>query len=80
LAGRPRHDVGVEAPVEAPLPLPPLTPVEHRAFDYSALEEAMAHLDAVVRASRSALRCIAQGTHAAGSHPTPERAETPPDC
>jgi hypothetical protein len=28
--------------------LPPLTPTERRAFDYSALEEAMADLDAIV--------------------------------
>ena len=78
--GRPRYEVEEDAPDEAPLPLPPLTPVDRRAFDYSALEEAMAHLDAVVRASRSALRSLAQGTHAAGSHPAPERAETTPDC
>lgn len=78
--GRPRREIEEDAPDEAPLPLPPLTPVERRAFDYSVLEEAMAHLDAVVRASRSALRSIAQGTHVAGSHPTPERAETTPDC
>ena len=32
--------------------LPPLTSVERRAFDYSALDEAMAHLDAVVRHTR----------------------------
>jgi len=33
-------------------PPPPLTPIERRIFDYSALEEAMAHLDAVVRQIR----------------------------
>ena len=50
--GRPRLDVITPEP-EAPLePLPPLTPVERRAFDYSALDEAMAHLDAVVRHTR----------------------------
>ena len=50
--GRSRLDVITLEP-EAPLePLPPLTPVERRAFDYSALDEAMAHLDAVVRHTR----------------------------
>jgi hypothetical protein len=33
-------------------PLPPLTPMKRRAFDYAALDEAMAHLDAVVRRVR----------------------------
>jgi hypothetical protein len=50
--GRPRLD-DITLEQEAPLePLPPLTPVERRAFDYSALDEAMAHLDAVVRHTR----------------------------
>jgi len=77
--GRPRLEIEEDVP-EAPPPLPPLTPIERRAFDYSALEEAMAHLDAVVRASRSALRSIADGMHAAGGLPAPERAERTPDC
>jgi hypothetical protein len=47
--------------------LPPLTPIERRAFDYTALEEAMAHLDAVVRQTRVALRNVAAGTPAAGT-------------
>ena len=38
--------------VADPPPLPPLTPIERRAFDYSALEEAMAQLDAVVCQAR----------------------------
>ena len=46
---------------------PPLTPVERRAFDYSALEEAMAIWDAVVRKTRIALGAIAQS--ASGSEP-----------
>jgi hypothetical protein len=29
--------------------MPSLSPIERRAFEYTALEEAMAHLDAVVR-------------------------------
>ena len=50
---------------EAPPPLPPLTPIERRVFDYTALEEAMSHLDAVVRNSRNALRAVLQGGHKA---------------
>jgi hypothetical protein len=34
---------------------PPLTPVERKTFDYSALEDAMAHLDVVVRRARQTL-------------------------
>jgi hypothetical protein len=60
--GRPRHEFEEGAP-EAPPPLPPLTPIERRAFDYAALEEAMAQLDAVVRNSRNALRTVIQGGH-----------------
>ena len=62
--GRPRQEIEEDLPEAVPPPLPPLTPIERRAFDYTALEEAMAHLDAVVRASRSALRPMADGTHA----------------
>lgn len=78
--GRPRHEFEEEEAEVAPPPLPPLTPLERRDFDYTVLEEAMAHLDAVVRASRSALRAIADGTHAGGGNPAAERAETTPDC
>jgi hypothetical protein len=61
-------------------PPPPLTPIERRAFDYTALEEAMAHLDAVVRVSRVALRAISDGTHGAGADASPNSAEATPDC
>ena len=50
--GRPRAEVEDELPAAEFGPLPPLTPIERRAFDYTALEEAMAHLDAVVRQVR----------------------------
>ncbi len=53
--GRPRQPIDAEAADIAPPPLPPLTPIERRAFDYTALEEAMAHLDAVVRRTRHVL-------------------------
>ena len=49
--GRPRLDIEDEPPEAAPLPLPPLTPIERRAFDYTALEAAMA-----MRMRRSATR------------------------
>ncbi len=78
--GRPRLEIDEDVPEEAPPPLPPLTPIERRVFNYTALEEAMAHLDAVVRASQFALRSIADGTHSAGVSPSPSRAEAAPDC
>jgi hypothetical protein len=60
--GRPRHGL-VEnlADMRSPA-LPPLTPLDRRAFDFTALEEAMAHLDTVIRTSRSALRPITGDT------------------
>ena len=63
--GRPRHEIAEDSPDEVVPPLPPLTPIERKAFDYTALEEAMAHLDAVVRQARRAL-----GVVAAGGNPT----------
>jgi hypothetical protein len=63
--GRPRLEIEEEVP-DAPLPpMPPLTPLERRAFDYTALEAAMADLDAVVRQARRTL-----GVVAAGGNPT----------
>ncbi|MEO8715278.1 MAG: hypothetical protein ABI369_09720, partial [Acetobacteraceae bacterium] len=57
--GRPRREISKDdAETEVP-PLPPLSPIERRAFDYGALEEAMAHLDAVVRHARQALKSVA---------------------
>jgi hypothetical protein len=53
--GRPRHEIEQAATDTAPPPWPPLTPIERRSFDYTALEEAMSHLDAVVRRTRHAL-------------------------
>ena len=66
---RPRHDIAEEAEA-APPPLPPLTPIERRDFDYTTLEEAMAHLDAVVRSSRQALHAIMVETARNGAEAT----------
>ena len=89
--GRPRHDTGEDEPDAAPallLPPGPLTPIERRAFDYSALEEAMAHLEGVVRTSRQALRAIAAGagdpdnlaSEEANSGASPDGAGSAPAC
>jgi hypothetical protein len=43
----------------APPPLPPLTPVEHRAFGYSGLE-GTAFTDDAIRQARRALHTLAQ--------------------
>jgi hypothetical protein len=53
--GRPRYDVEEPAPEPVVAAPAPLSPFERRDFDYSALEEAMSHLDDVVRRSRQAL-------------------------
>jgi hypothetical protein len=45
--------------VGPPLPPPPLTPVERRAFDYSDLDHCMAHLDQTIRQTRRALQTLA---------------------
>jgi hypothetical protein len=50
--GRPRNEREQAAPDTDPPPLQSLTPMERCAFDYTALEDAMAHLDAVVRRTR----------------------------
>jgi hypothetical protein len=80
--GRPpiaRFDDEVADPPPLP-PAAPLTPIERREFDYTALDEAMAQLDAVVRASRVALRSIAEGTHDAMANASPNGAEGTPAC
>jgi len=65
--GRPRHEIA-EGETEATLPpLPPLSPIEKRVFDYNALEEAMACLDDVVRRTRQSLALLPSSTHEAAS-------------
>jgi hypothetical protein len=73
-------EVADPPPLPPPSPLPPLTPIERRAFDYTALAEAMAQLDEVVRASRVALCSIAEGTHGAMANVSPNGAEVAPAC
>ena len=60
--GRPRHETPVEEEPVLPVPLPPVVRFERPAIDYGALEEAMAHCDSVIRATRSRL----QSLHSAG--------------
>jgi hypothetical protein len=57
--GRPRHEIVADQAETAVPPLSPLSPIERRAFDYTALEVSMAQLDAVVRRARQALSPIA---------------------
>jgi hypothetical protein len=58
--GRPRRNDG-EAPAEnvVPPPLPPLTPIERRALDYSDLTHWMAHMDETIRHARLTLDTLA---------------------
>jgi hypothetical protein len=60
--GRPRLEPEGDEPEVVPRPLPPpLTPIERRAFDYSALDEAMAHADAVIRRARHRFALLGDG-------------------
>lgn len=65
-------------PDEPRPPLPPFAPIEREAFDYTALEAAMAHLNAVVRQTRHALRAIAAGTPRGGADKSLNRVEAAP--
>jgi hypothetical protein len=74
--GRPRHETE-EEPLDidgAAAPAPPLSPLERVAFDYSALEDAIAHLDDVVRRTRQALNAQAMARGEAGLEAPAERA------
>ena len=54
--GRPRHEAPVEEEPVLPALLPPVVRFERPAIDYGVLEEAMAHCDSVIRATRSRLQ------------------------
>ena len=74
--GWPQHEIIEDDVGTALLPLqvlPPLSPIERRAFDYSALEAAMAHLDAVVVRTRQALGRLTLNGHRPAS-PSPDGA------
>jgi hypothetical protein len=61
--GRPPDVVVDEDVVAGPaVPLPPLAPIERRAFDYSDLERGMAQLDRVLRRTRRSLDALVRGT------------------
>jgi hypothetical protein len=60
--GRGRPPLIVEEPAPPPPePLPPLSPIEQRAFDYSDLEQSMAQLDLVLRETRRSLDVLRWG-------------------
>ena len=61
--GRP-PSIPLDEPVAeaSPPQLPPLTPIERRAFDYSDLEHWMAQLDQTVRQTRRTLQTLARPT------------------
>jgi hypothetical protein len=68
--GRPRRDVEDDLDESEPVLMPPpLTPIERRSFDYTALEAATVHLDAVVRRTRRTLRPLGEGGSATASTP-----------
>lgn len=71
--GRPRHAVDNDETAAEARPLPPLSAVERRAFDYSALEEAMAHLDATIRRVRRSLITVPLGGHQPRHHASGEQ-------
>ena len=71
--GRPRHEtIEDDAATEVPS-LPPLSPIARPGLDYGALEEAMAHVDAVVRRARVSLSCLTPN----GDRPAPASSEAP---
>ena len=60
--GRPRAEQPPETDLAPPATLSPMTRFQRPPIDYGALEEAMAHCDAVVRTTRSRLQLL----HSAG--------------
>ena len=63
--GRPRQDRSDDGTDSITLPPPaPLTPLDRRQFDYSDLEQWMAHTDQTIRQTRRVLRDLVASTHA----------------
>ena len=59
--GRPPTLADDDEITDPPPPLPPLTPIERRAFDYSELERCMALLDLSIGQTKRALDRVARG-------------------
>ncbi|MBV8524782.1 MAG: hypothetical protein JOY71_22135 [Acetobacteraceae bacterium] len=53
--GRWRAEIEVDENDASPVPLPPITPIERKAFDYSELEDVLAQLDQVNRSTKQKL-------------------------
>jgi hypothetical protein len=71
--GRSRHET-IDDNTAAEVPsLPPVSPIVRPALDYSALEEAMAHLDAAVRRARVSLSCLTPNA----DRPAPASSDAP---
>ena len=68
--GRPRHEIIEDDTVSEVPSLPPLSPIARPSLDYGALEEAMAHLDAVVRRARVSLSSLAPNDHRPAQPPS----------
>ena len=68
--GRDVENAIAAPPALPPAPLPPLTPVERRAFDYTDVEHDMAQLDRVVRQTKRALDTLVRPTI---EYPVPTR-------
>jgi len=59
--GRGQPPVIVEPPALPPAPLPPLSPIERKRFDYSELEAAMAYAEQVMHETGRALTLLVRG-------------------
>ena len=74
--GRDLTDAIADPPELPPAPLPSLTPVERRAFDYSDVEHDMAQLDRVVSQTKRALDTLVRPT-IESAVPTRQSADAP---
>jgi hypothetical protein len=72
--GRGRPPYIDEEPAPPPEPLPPLSPIERRDFDYSDLEQSMAQLNLVLRETRRSLDVVT-GRAPAAAHATSTHVE-----
>jgi hypothetical protein len=77
--GRARHEIEEDVPEAAPSPLPPLTPIEPRAFDYSELEHCMAQLELSIRHTKHTLDALV-GPKIESALPARQSAAVSPDA